>query len=278
MRKRASGRISVTRPSNSKSSSFATLRSSRLAGPTRRALLAVAPRRGVALQEGDGFDAACACSYGLAWLMTAALLVGIAVAAVPVPILAVRRRPGGGVFRRRRLGAPRIGAAIAQRNRQADQLFDVAQERHLLAVAQRDGDACGAGARGAADAMHIGLRHVRQVVIDDVADAVDVDAARGDVGGDQRPDLAVAKRRQHPLALVLRFVAVDRLGGDAGADQTAHDFVGAVLGPGEDQRAVDGLLAQYVDERCRLGGAIDANDALLDLFHRGGGRYDRNSG
>src|SRR5579864_1050270 len=108
MRKRASGRISVTRPSNSKSSSFATLRSSRLAGPTRRALLAVAPRRGIALQEGHGFDAACACSYGLAWLMTAALLVGIAIAiaAVPVPILAVRRRPGGGVFGRCRLGTP----------------------------------------------------------------------------------------------------------------------------------------------------------------------------
>src|SRR4029077_3347736 len=101
MRKRASGSISVTRPSNSKSSSFATLRSFRLAGPTRRALLAIAPRRGIALQEADGFAAACACSYGLAWLMAAALLMGIVL--VPVPILAMGRRPGGGVLGRRRL-------------------------------------------------------------------------------------------------------------------------------------------------------------------------------
>ena len=57
-----------------------------------------------------------------------------------------------------------------------------------------------------------------------------------------------------------------------------HHLVGAVLGPGEDQRAVDRLLAQHVDEHCSLGGAIDANDALLDLFDRGGDRHDRNLG
>ena len=43
----------------------------------------------------------------------------------------------------------------------------------------------GAGARGAADAVDVALRHVRQVVVHDVADALDVDAARGDVGGDE---------------------------------------------------------------------------------------------
>src|ERR1700730_1303846 len=189
MRKRASGRISVTRPSNSKSSSFGTLRSFRLAGPTRCTLLAVAPRRGVA-QEGDGFDAARACSRGLARLMTAALLmriaialVGVAIAAVPVPVLAMGRRPAGGVLCRHGLGVPRIGASVAQRYRHADEFFDVAQERHLFAVAQRDRDAGGAGARGTADAVHIGLRYVRQVVVYHMTDAVDVDAARGDVGG-----------------------------------------------------------------------------------------------
>src|SRR5580700_10934791 len=138
MRKRASGKISVTRPSNSKSSSFGTLGSFRLAGPTLWPLLAFAPRRGVA-QEGDGFNAARACSGGLARLMTAALLVGIAIAlmgiaiaTVPVPVLAMGRRPGGGVFCRHGLGVPRIGAPVAQRNGHADKFLDIAQERDLL--------------------------------------------------------------------------------------------------------------------------------------------------
>ncbi len=60
--------------------------------------------------------------------------------------------------------------------------------------------------------MHIGFRHVRQIEIHDVADAVDVDAARSNVGGDQDEHLALAKCGKYPFALVLRLVAVDRVG------------------------------------------------------------------
>src|SRR3984893_9437241 len=177
-----------------------------------------------------------------------------------------------------RFVTPRMRTLVGHGDRDADQLLDIAQERHLLAVAQRDRDAGGAGARGAADAVHIGLRYVRQVVVYHMTDAVDIDAARGDVGGDQRPHLALAKRRQHALALALRFVAVDRLGGDAGAHQALHHLVGAGFGPGEDQRAGDGVPGRQVDQDRRLGGAIDADDALLDTFDRGGVRHDRNLG
>ena len=79
-------------------------------------------------------------------------------------------------------GDPRQGSA-------AGQALDVAQEVALLRVAERDGDAGGAGACRAADAVDIALRHVRQLELHDVRDLVDVDAARGDVGGDQGADL-----------------------------------------------------------------------------------------
>ncbi len=106
--------------------------------------------------------------------------------------------------------------------RDADQPLDVAQIAHLLGAGdQRDRDAVGAGARGAADAVDIGFRDVGQVEIDHMADAVDVDAAGGDVGGDQRADLAGAERRQHALAVVLRLVAVDGVGVDAGLGQAS---------------------------------------------------------
>ena len=55
-------------------------------------------------------------------------------------------------------------------------------------------------------------------------------------------DAAVAEVLQHALALVLRLVAVDRLGGDAVLVEAADHLVGAVLGAGEDQHAVDLLL------------------------------------
>src|ERR1044071_9688781 len=74
------------------------------------------------------------------------------------------------------------GAAVFRRDRHADQPLDIAEIRSLFVIAERDGDALGAGPRGAADAVDVALRHVRQVVIDDVADAIDVDAARRDIG------------------------------------------------------------------------------------------------
>ena len=135
----------------------------------------------------------------------------------------------------------------------ADELLDIAQERDLFAVTQRDCDPACSGARGTADAVDVGFGHVRQVEIDHVADAIDIDAARRDIGGDENSGRAFAKCGKHALALVLGFIAVDRVGGHAGLDQAAHDLVGAVLGSGEDQRTIDRLALQDVDEGGLLG-------------------------
>src|SRR5205085_3414949 len=110
------------------------------------------------------------------------------------PVLAIRMRrmvatraivrAAGVLGALARLRRARRGLAF-RGDGQADQLLDGAQVGNLLAVDQRDRYAGGAGARGAADTMHVGLGLVRQVVVDHMADAVDVDAARRDVGRDE---------------------------------------------------------------------------------------------
>ncbi len=62
------------------------------------------------------------------------------------------------------------------------------------------GDAGGTRAAGAADAVQVGLLVLGAGVVDDVRDAGDVDAAGGDVGGDEHLQLALAELRQRPLA------------------------------------------------------------------------------
>ena len=74
---------------------------------------------------------------------------------------------------------------------------------------QRDHQASGAGARGATRAVEVGLAVFGGVEVDDAGDAVDVDAARGDVGGDERLDAAHLEGRERTVALVLRSSAVD---------------------------------------------------------------------
>ena len=73
-----------------------------------------------------------------------------------------------------------------------------------------------------ADPMHVvfGLR--REVEVDDVRDAVHIDAARGDVGRDQHADVAGAEALERQQALALRAVRMQRRGRDAGGAQLAR--------------------------------------------------------
>ena len=96
---------------------------------------------------------------------------------VPPP-LGIGRRLDKGTPRDARLLPPLLGASVAHRNSNANKLLDIAQEGHLLAVAQRDRNTFRASARCTADTMHVGFRYVRQIEIHDVADAIDVDTAR----------------------------------------------------------------------------------------------------
>ena len=72
-----------------------------------------------------------------------------------------------------------------------------------------------AGAAGAADAVDVVLGDVRQLVVDDVGQVLDVEAARGDVGRDEDLHLAALKSSSASDALALALVAVDRGGADA---------------------------------------------------------------
>ena len=60
--------------------------------------------------------------------------------------------------------------------------------------------------------------------------------------------------------------------------EALHHLVGAVLGAGEHQRAVDRLLLQELGEEGRLGGEVDLDDALGDALDRGGRRRHRHAG
>src|SRR6185369_5630188 len=87
-----------------------------------------------------------------------------------------------------------VGGQRRNRNPLARRALDVAQIAALVGAAESDGDAVGAGPSGAADAVDILLGNVRQVEVDDVADAGDVDPAGGDVGRDQHRRVAGLER------------------------------------------------------------------------------------
>ena len=134
-----------------------------------------------------------------AGLLVAARAIAVAVAAAVVGRLLDTLVALLGIAHRVRL------AGMVGRDRQlrADDPLDRAQLRALGRIAQRDGDAVGAVAARAADAVDIALRLVGQVEIHHMADAGNVDAARGDVGRHEDAHRAVAEAVERLLAGVL---------------------------------------------------------------------------
>ncbi len=106
-------------------------------------------------------------------------------------------------------------------------------------VRQREGDHDTglAGAGGTARAVQVVLVVAGRVHVQDQVDAVDVDTAGGDVGGDERVDVAVLEVGEDAGTGTLRHAAVQRVGLHAGLDELLGDAVGAQLGADEDDGA-----------------------------------------
>ncbi len=84
--------------------------------------------------------------------------------------------------------------------------------RLVVVINEADGDAIGAGAAGAADAVNVIDGRARQVVVDDGGEVLNVDSARSDIGGDQYVDGAVFKQAQHIGSFVLIQIAMESVG------------------------------------------------------------------
>ncbi len=127
-----------------------------------------------------------------------------------------------------------------------------------------------ARAARAADAMGVDVGLLGRIEVDHVRDVVDVEAARGDVGRDERPHLAGVEALERLLALGLTLVAVDRDGVDVVAAKLLDEPVGAGLRADEDEREP----ALSSSSRSRSTSVVDlvvgrhGDEAMVDLARR----------
>lgn len=147
-----------------------------------------------------------------------------------------------------------------------DETFEGLEGAVVFFGDETDGVADGLGAAGAADAVDVVLGGFGEVVVDDVGDAVDVDAAGGDVGGDEHPNGAAFEVGKGAKALVLGAVGVKGGGFDAVAVEVAGDAVGPVLHFGEDEDGVEGGVDEEVEEKGGFEVLGDLVDELGDAF------------
>ena len=146
--------------------------------------------------------------------------------------------------------------------------LDLAQHVAFARGDKEDGIAFATGTSGAADAVDIGFGVVGNVVVEHVAYALDIEAARGNVGGDEDIELAILQLLDGPLALRLGKVAVDCRRSEAACLQAFGKLLGGNLGAGEDDHRIEGLGFEDAGQRIELVHAADQPVALAGLRRR----------
>ena len=151
---------------------------------------------------------------------------------------------------------------------EVEHLVDHRPAVQVVPVDEGDRDAGVAGAGGAPDAVQVGLLVLGALVVDDVGDVLDVDAAGRHVGGHEDVDLAVSERAQGLLARALAEVAVDGGGREAPLREVVGDLGGGALGAAEDDRQPTLPGLQHAGEHLDLVHRVRAVDELLDGLDR----------
>jgi hypothetical protein len=147
----------------------------------------------------------------------------------------------------------------------------------LRVARQRHDDPAGAGTSGATGTVYERLGFGGRIDVHDQRDPVDVDAARGDVGGDQHTGRAGDERRQIALSGGLRQIAVQFDSGNAGGTKAGRQLLRPVLGACEQQRRPESggqighdrvPLAFVHGEEMMRGGIVRCIDGVDGMRHR----------
>ena len=122
------------------------------------------------------------------------------------------------------------------------QFFNVAEHGKFIGIAERQGNSLCARACRSADSMHVAFGFTGQLIIDDVGNPLDVNAAGHDIGGYQDFDTPSIEVRQRPLTCVLTLVGMNRIRGDAIFGEQLAQAIGPAFGACKDQGFADRLL------------------------------------
>ncbi len=142
----------------------------------------------------------------------------------------------------------RFGVRLHPFHLNAERAFEREQVRSLISSEERGSDAASAGASGAARTMDEIFRVLGQIVIDDLRDVLDVDAAGSEVGRDQDSMASLLKSEKSGISLGLRAIAMNHGGGESIAGQIVGQALGPALGAREDEAAAGFFCEQTVEQ------------------------------
>ena len=112
--------------------------------------------------------------------------------------------------------------------------------------------------------MQVGLLVIRAFVVDDMRDAIDIDAAGGNIGGDENVDFAGAECAQRLFTRSLPEITMDRSHGEAPLGEIVGDLLRLPLRAREDHRQAAVFRLQNACQQLHLVHRVSAPDVLFD--------------
>jgi hypothetical protein len=112
--------------------------------------------------------------------------------------------------------------------------------------------------------MQVRLGVFRDVEVDDLLDAVDMDPAGGDIGRDEHVGTAAAEVGERTGASRLRVTAMDRDGAYSAPRERLREPINTMTGAAEDEGA-----AGVVEHACEQRRAVGFRDRMEDVVRRG---------
>ena len=122
-----------------------------------------------------------------------------------------------------------------------------------------------ASTAGTAHAVHVDFRITRQLHVDDHVQAIDIQAARGHVGGHQHRAAAVGEHGQYLVTVALLQVTVQGLGDDALGRQVGNHVLALLLGEAERHAGLRAVVAEHTGDGFKAVLWVDLDEALFDL-------------
>lgn len=171
---------------------------------------------------------------------------------------AADERAGAGFFDF--VGGGRLGAVDAH----FGVPLDVVDLKEFAAGDERDGASAAAGATGAAYAVDVIFDVVGEVVVENDFDIFDVDAAGGDVSGDEEFEVGAAEFVHDAVAHGLAHVAVEPVGGVALGVEVVSEVVNHAFGVAEDDAEFEVVDVDEAGEEFDFEAAIDFVENLFD--------------
>ena len=110
-----------------------------------------------------------------------------------------------------------------------DQFLDIDKELEIIMLTERVGDTASPRSTRPPDTVDIGLRDIRDIVVDHIFESVDIDPTRGDIGRDKDTSRLLLEVGECPLSIVLRLVPMDRLSGYPLLDEELGHLVSSML-------------------------------------------------